>query len=139
MGGDCREAPCMPQLPLQAPTPCPKAPASPHSFQSSCSAVRQGLHWGKRWPYLALSPHRSQELKAVFGQATAAQPQWPQCRLCPLCPLHASPLTCHKEALFFPKKVYLRFGFVFPRRCVFLMPFPSILISSDFLHSGHKL
>lgn len=63
------------------------------AFGATVPAVRQGLHWGKRWPYLALSPHHSQGLKADFGQAMAAQAQWPQFRICPLCPLHAPPLT----------------------------------------------
>lgn len=51
------------------------------AFRAAVPAVRQGLHWGKKWPCPVTSSLTRTE--AVFGQAMAAQLQWPQCRLCP--------------------------------------------------------
>lgn len=65
------------------------------AFRATVPAVRQGLHRGKKWPCPVTSSLTRTE--AVFGQAMAAQPQWPQCRLCPLLSPPCPTLTCHRE------------------------------------------
>lgn len=40
-------------------------------FGTTVPAVKQSLHWIKKWPYLALSPHRSQELKQCLDGSSA--------------------------------------------------------------------
>lgn len=120
------------------------------AFGATVPAARQGLHWGKKWPYLALSPHPSQELKQCLdgpwqlgqsGLSVGFVPSVPSMSPCsPATGKHCLQPHFRQQPLpqWLSKKSLPQVGFCFSRGKSFLMPFPIILISSESPHSGHK-
>lgn len=123
---------------------CPKPPASPDSFWNNCSCCQAEFALDKKvalpCPVTSSLTRTEAVLGRQLGQSGLSAGFVPSVPSMP----HHSPAT-GKHCLqphfrqqplpqWLSKKAYLRFGFVFPRGRVFLMPFPIILISSDFPH-----
>lgn len=71
VGGDCREPPACPSSLSRHPWCAQNLQLLQIVFGTTVPAVKQSLHWIKKWPYLALSPHRSQELKQCLDGSSA--------------------------------------------------------------------